>query len=86
MSLKHRAIAEELMDGDDLDAETYAAVVGDLARVNAVTMAGRPTIDFLRRGTAGLPRFSLLDVGFGDGDDFCFNKHQFIDRQGIWRT
>ena len=68
MSLKHRAIAEELMDADDLDAETYAAVVGDLARVNAVTMAGRPTIDFLRRGTAGLPRFSLLDVGFGDGD------------------
>lgn len=68
MSLKQRAIAEELMDADDLDADTYAAVVGDLARVNAVTMAGRPTIDFLRRGIRGMKRFRLLDVGFGDGD------------------
>lgn len=68
MSLATRAIAEELMDADDLPAETYAAVVGDLAKVNAVTMAARPTLDFLRRGTAGMKRFKLLDVGFGDGD------------------
>ncbi|KQS03227.1 methyltransferase type 12 [Sphingomonas sp. Leaf357] len=68
MTLARRAIAEELMDADDLAAETYAAVVGDLARVNVVTMAGRPTLDFLARGTEGMTRFSLLDVGFGDGD------------------
>lgn len=68
MSLATRAIAEELMDADDLSRETYAAVVGDLAKVNTLTMAARPTLDFLRRGTAGMKRFKLLDVGFGDGD------------------
>lgn len=68
MTLAQRAIAEELMDADDMSAETYAAVVGDLAKVNAVTMAPRPTLDFLRRATKGMTRFRLLDVGFGDGD------------------
>ncbi len=67
-SLATRAIAEELMDADDLDPATYAAVVGDLARVNVVTMAARPTLGFLARGTAGFKRFRLLDVGYGDGD------------------
>ncbi|GAA0305173.1 hypothetical protein GCM10009087_13840 [Sphingomonas oligophenolica] len=67
-SLATRAIAEELMDSEDLDAATYAAVVGDLAKVNVVTMAARPTLDFLARGTRGMARFKLLDVGFGDGD------------------
>ncbi|OYY78229.1 MAG: methyltransferase type 12 [Sphingomonas sp. 28-62-20] len=66
--LRHRAIAEELMDADDLTAETYAAVVSDLARVNAVTMAARPTLAFLNRATKGQTRLKLLDVGFGDGD------------------
>jgi SAM-dependent methyltransferase len=62
MSLAVRSQAEELMDADDLDAATYADVVGDLATINTVTMARRPTLDFLTRATAG------LDVGFGDGD------------------
>ena len=67
MTLAVRAEAEELMDADDLDPATYAAVIGDLARVNAVTLAARPTLAFLDR----LPRgrtLRLLDVGFGDGD------------------
>lgn len=68
MSLQVRAQAEELMDADDLDAGTYAEVVGDLAQVNVVTLAARPTLNFLRRATAGTARFRLLDVGFGDGD------------------
>lgn len=63
-----RAQAEELMDADDLDAATYAAVVGDLAKVNVVTMAARPTLAFLARATRGRTHFKLLDVGFGDGD------------------
>lgn len=67
MSLTSRAIADELMDADDLDAATYAAVVGDLAKVNVVTMARRPTLDFVRRASAGRG-FKLLDVGYGDGD------------------
>ena len=68
MTLARRAIAEELMDADDLDAGTYADVVADLAHVNVVTMAARPTLAFLARATRGLTRFRLLDVGYGDGD------------------
>ena len=70
MSLAIRADAEELMDADDLDAATYAAVVGDLAKVNTVTLAARPTLAFLRRAVApgSRLRLRLLDVGFGDGD------------------
>ncbi|MEO8374555.1 MAG: methyltransferase domain-containing protein [Sphingomonas bacterium] len=66
--LATRTIAEELMDSEDLDAATYADVVGDLAKVNAVTMAARPTLDFLGRGSRNMTSFRLLDVGFGDGD------------------
>ena len=68
MNLAVRALAEELMDADDLPADTYAAVVADLARVNTVTLAARPTLDFLARATAGARSLRLLDVGFGDGD------------------
>ncbi len=63
-----RSQAEELMDADDLDAGTYAAVVGDLATVNSVTMARRPTLDFLDRAIGDRKSLRLLDVGFGDGD------------------
>lgn len=80
--LAQRAIAEELMDADDLAPETYAAVVGDLAKVNVVTMAARPTLDFLRRGTTGMPRLKLLDVGFGDGDMLRRIAH-WAARRGI---
>lgn len=65
-----RATADELMDADDLDATTYAAVVHDLARVNTLTLARRPTLGFLdtvRRRAGGGP-LKILDVGFGDGD------------------
>jgi SAM-dependent methyltransferase len=66
--LETRAVARELMDDDDLDRDTYAAVVGDLARVNTVTLAARPTLAFLSRLAKGRDRLRILDVGFGDGD------------------
>ena len=66
--LATRALTEEQMDDPALPADTYAQVLNDLARVNGVTLARRPTLNFLRR----LPRQStplrILDVGFGDGD------------------
>jgi SAM-dependent methyltransferase len=68
MSLAARAEAEELMDADDLPADTYAAVVADLARVNTVTLAARPTLAFLDRATRAARTLRVLDVGFGDGD------------------
>lgn len=67
-TLADRAQAEELMDADDLPADTYAAVVRDLAQVNTVTLAARPTLAFLRANTRAAGHYRLLDVGFGDGD------------------
>lgn len=63
-----RALTEEQMDDPALDPAVYDRVLHDLARVNSVTLARRPTLAFLRQ----LPRQSrplrILDVGFGDGD------------------
>jgi len=56
------------MDAPDLAPATYAAVLADLARVNRVTLAARPTIAFLERALARRQNFRLLDVGFGQGD------------------
>ena len=67
-SLASRIRRDEQMDDPGLAPETYDKVLKDLARVNAVTLAARPTIDFLRRGTKAMPAFRLLDVGFGHGD------------------
>lgn len=68
LMLRERAIAEELMDAEDLDRATYAAVMHDLAKANALTMARRPTLSFLERALRKRRRIKLLDVGFGDGD------------------
>lgn len=69
--LKTRAIADELMDDPALAPETYVAVVRDLAKVNTMTLAQRPTIAFLntvaRTRNEARP-LRVLDVGFGDGD------------------
>jgi 2-polyprenyl-3-methyl-5-hydroxy-6-metoxy-1,4-benzoquinol methylase len=66
--LAKRAIADELMDDPALDAGTYTQVLHGLARVNTVTLARRPTLAFLERAVETRKSFSLLDVGFGDGD------------------
>jgi 2-polyprenyl-3-methyl-5-hydroxy-6-metoxy-1,4-benzoquinol methylase len=66
--LTERLQADELMDDPALDAATYHAVLADLARVNRITFAHRPTLTFLGRAVGKRTRFSLLDVGFGDGD------------------
>jgi SAM-dependent methyltransferase len=84
MTLKTRAIAEEQMDAPDLDAEIFRDVVGDLAQANTVTLAGRPTLAFLRRTAAAAPGRSLriLDVGFGDGD-MLRRIHRWAKRRGV---
>ncbi len=68
MMLAERASSEELMDDPALDAGTYTEVLHDLAQVNTVTFARRPTLAFLERAIGKRERFKLLDVGFGDGD------------------
>jgi 2-polyprenyl-3-methyl-5-hydroxy-6-metoxy-1,4-benzoquinol methylase len=67
MDIAARVVAEEQMDAEDLDPAVYAAVIGDLARANRLTMNARPTLAFLDRTVRGRP-FRLLDVGFGHGD------------------
>lgn len=67
--LKTRALTEEQMDAEDLDPATYARVLKDLAQVNTVTLARRPTLAFLNRVVArSSSPLRILDVGFGDGD------------------
>ncbi|MEO6389110.1 MAG: methyltransferase domain-containing protein [Croceibacterium sp.] len=66
--LAERRQTEELMDDPALDAGTYLAVLGDLAKVNGFTFAYRPTLAFLERALGNRTHFRLLDVGFGDGD------------------
>ena len=56
------------MDAADLDPAEYARVLTDLAKVNWWTMATRPTLRFLDRAVGDRRSFTLLDVGFGDGD------------------
>ena len=67
-SLAERLDADELMDDPALDVATYHEVLDDLARVNRMTFAYRPTLAFLRRAVRGRGRLRVLDVGFGDGD------------------
>lgn len=82
MILAVRAQQEERMDDPALDAATYAAVLRDLARVNSVTMAARPTLDFLARAIGDRRSFRLLDIGFGDGDMLRRMAH-WAKRRGI---
>jgi len=71
-SLDRRSDREEEMDAADLADARYARVIGDLARINALTLAARPTLDFIGRafelrGASDDP-VRVLDVGFGHGD------------------
>ncbi len=66
-----RSDAAELMDTDCIDQADYARCLRDLARVNAVTLARRPTTAWLdlamRRRAPGEP-VTVYDVAFGHGD------------------
>lgn len=67
--LSVRAREEERMDDPALDQGTFTALLSDLGRANALTLAARPTIAFVRRasGRADEP-LRVLDVGSGGGD------------------
>lgn len=66
--LKSRSHADEMMDDPALALSTYSEVLHDLAQVNTITLARRPTLGFLDRALGSAKQFRLLDVGFGDGD------------------
>jgi len=66
--LAARVRRDERMDDPALDPAVYAEVLADLARVNAWTLAPRPTLAFLSRAAKGMTALRLIDVGFGHGD------------------
>ena len=70
-SLRAPIDAEEEMDAAELAPTRYAKVLADLSRINALTLAARPTLGFLDRVAArgvGARPWRILDVGFGSGD------------------
>lgn len=67
-SFAQRSTEPEWMDGDDVSTAEFAALIHDLAVVNTVTLARRPTLRWLAKATRDLTHFSLVDVGSGEGD------------------
>jgi 2-polyprenyl-3-methyl-5-hydroxy-6-metoxy-1,4-benzoquinol methylase len=88
MDLSLRSSAPELMDGHCRDYADYRACLRDLARVNTVTLAYRPTLGFLERlrREGRLPSdraLEILDVGSGYGDMLrCIAR--WAARRGVW--
>jgi SAM-dependent methyltransferase len=71
MNFAARSDAAELMDTECVDAADYARCLRDLGRVNAVTLARRPTIAWLDRAVRERPpgeTISVFDVAYGGGD------------------
>lgn len=67
-----RSTQTELMDTESVGFEEFRACLVDLARVNRLTLAYRPTLAFLDRllpsaGRLGRP-IEVVDVGSGHGD------------------
>ena len=69
--LSRRVLVPELMDTEDCGPAEFRACLVDLARVNRLTLAYRPTLAWLRhvapRRRAGEP-LRIVDVGGGYGD------------------
>ena len=84
-SFAARSPETEMMDGADVSEAEFAACLSDLARVNTVTRARPPTLAWLTHATRGWPRgtaFTLLDVGFGEGD-MLRAVHRWATRRGL---
>lgn len=80
-----RSLEAELMDDPAVDEATLRACLVDLATVNSWTLARRPTLRWLAKVTRGLPRgasFSLLDVGYGEGD-MLRAVHRWATKRGL---
>jgi SAM-dependent methyltransferase len=66
-----RSLERELMDVESVSLDEFRACLKDLASVNTLTLARRPTIAWLKQATLHMrpgERLSLVDVGFGYGD------------------
>jgi SAM-dependent methyltransferase len=71
MNFIRRNDLSELMDTETVTPEDFAACLKDLATVNRLTLAMRPTFMWLQQVTRHWPKerpFKVLDVGYGEGD------------------
>ncbi len=83
-----RATEPEWMDGEDVPQAEFAACMRDLAQVNTLTLARRPTLAFVDaalragqgQGEATRP-LTVLDIGFGAGD-MLRAIHRLCERRG----
>ncbi len=68
--LRQRSTAEEWMDDAAAAEPDFAGALRDLARINRLTFALRPTLVWLEalRRRSGATSLSVLDVGAGGGD------------------
>jgi len=84
MILDRRSEAEEWMDAADAGEPAFAAALRDLGRINRMTLAARPVLDFLDRLVAetGTRSLSVLDVGCGGGD-MLFEIDRWAVKRGI---
>lgn len=90
LDFSRRSSAAELMDDDATDLNTFRACLVDLAKVNRLTLAYRPTIRFLDRiALSGALRsgrtLSILDVGSGYGD-MLRKIDEWAERRGVPTT
>jgi trans-aconitate methyltransferase len=86
-NLSERVIEPELMDADDTDLDTFRACLVDLASVNHLTLAYRPTFSFLNRlvDSGRLPKrrpLVIADIGSGYGD-MLRKVDRWAERRGV---
>ena len=84
-SLARPIAREEEMDAAELPPARYAKVLADLSRINALTLAPRPTLGFLDRVRArgvGTKPWRILDVGFGVADAMAEGLLCIVGREG----
>ncbi len=92
MNFAQRNALSELMDTETVTPEDFAACLKDLATVNRLTLAMRPTFAWLSEVTRNWPagrRLSVLDVGYGQGDmlraiwHWAKRRDLIVDLEGI---
>ena len=75
----------EWMEAPGIEEQALTDCLNDLARANTLTFARPPTLQWLQRATRGLApgaRFTLLDVGYGQGD-MLRAVHRWARRRGF---
>ena len=80
----HRSTMPELMDTEETGYEDFRQCLRHLALVNRLTLAHRPTLDWLERAIGRAPGrpLNILDAGSGYGD-MLRAVHRWAARRGV---